>query len=744
MKKCTYVFIFFAVLIMGCKTVTNQSSSEKLINYVNPFIGVDRGGNQSPGPLYPFGMMRLSPINIPQIDPASYVAGKTDLFGVGLINMVGTGCSNFSNVLILPETKMPDFSNESLKILSDTATVGWYSCKLQDNISLEMTGLTRSGILKIDFGKNQSKFLKIDLTRRNTDDSAFYLKKENGSISGYRDDGQFCGKPGDTRVYFYIKIPTIKSDAIVLVKNGIDLNENELEVKMASIGAKINLSDEKSPIELRIGISFVSIENAKLNLEQEIANKNFQEVVNENQGAWEKLLSRILVEGGTKDDKIKFYTAIFHTMSHPNILNDVNGEYPAMETLKKMKSEQGNRYTLYSLWDTYRNLHPFMSLVYPEMQSDMVKSMLNMYDEYGWLPHWECFSKEKGVMNGDPACIVINDTYLRGIRDFDAEKAFKAMVHNSKVVYKVDKERDRSNVEYVRKAVKPYWDYKGYIPADYRRKGGDVWGTVAATLEYNLSDWNIAQMAQSLGNTAEYNTYLNISKGWKTLFDAQSGFIRQRNSDGTWVDPFNDKETSGEMPWPGSGGPGYVEGNAHNYNFFVPHDMKELINMLGGQEKFTSRLQSVFDNKLYEATNEPDLAYPFLFNYAKGEEWRTQKTVRDLIEKEYNTGFDGIPGNDDTGTMSAWLIFAMMGLYPDCPGNMDYQICSPVFSKITIKLDDKYYKGKEFIIETQNGSKDNIYIKSMSLNGKEHKKFQVSHQEIVNGGKMIIELKKDK
>jgi predicted alpha-1,2-mannosidase len=736
----------FSICLGQSKMVTTggNGSGERLISYVNPFIGVDRGGNQNPGPFYPFGMIHLSPINVPGIDPASYLAGKKELYGIGLINLIGTGCANFGNIIISADFQKPVFNNEYKIIMHDSAEAGKYTCFLENDISLEMTGLTRSGIIKVDFGKNAEKYLKIDLSRMNTEDSAFYLKKEANGIIGFRDDGQFCGKPGNTRVYFYISIPNLNPDDIIFIKNRNEFYTNELLAKHEGIGAIINLSKLQNPVEISAAVSFVSIKNAKLNLEQEIANKNFPIVLIENQNKWTEMLSRITVEGGTVNDKIKFYTAIYHTMSHPNILNDVNGEYPSMEKFSTVKKAVGNRYTLYSLWDTYRNLHPFMSLVYPGIQSQMVQSMVDMYNEYGWLPHWECFSREKGVMNGDPACIVINDTYQRGIRDFDVQTAYKAMLHNSKVVYKIPHERDRTNVEYIRKAVTPYWENNGYIPAEYRKNGGDVWGTVSTTLEYNLSDWNIAQLAKALNKKEDYTLYSKMSEGWQFLFDTKTGFIRQRNSNGTWVEPFNSKQQSGEMSWDYSGGPGYTEGNAYQYNFFVPHDIRKLIQLLGGEKPFANRLQNIFDLKQYEPTNEPDIAYPFLFNYAKGEEWRTQKIVRGIIEKEYSTGMDGIPGNDDTGTMSAWLIFAMMGFYPDCPGNTDYQICSPIFDKITISLDNKYYLGKKFVIETKNNSKERLYIKSMLLNGINYAKYQISHQDIVKGGKLEIELTDEK
>ena len=393
--KNKQVLIFLILFIFSCLQV---SAIEKpLTDFVKPFIGISRGGNQSPGPLYPFGMIHLSPINVARITPTYYLAGKTSFYGVGLINLVGTGCSNFGNVILLPDNQRPFFKNEFVKLLNDSASAGYYTCKLDKGISIEMTDLTRSGILKIDFGTNKQKFLKIDLTRLNSEDSTFIIRKESNTISGCRDDGQFCGKPGNTRVYYYFVIPGITENNITLVKNRVETNEKEISVKRDSIGAIIDLSATKNPVEIKVGISFVSVENAKMNLEKEIADKTFIQVLAENKMAWESKLNQIQVEGGTTSDKVKFYTALYHTMSHPNILNDVNGEYPSMEKMKTLKKASGSRYTLFSLWDTYRNLHPFMSLVYPQQQSDMVKSMIDMYNEYGWLPHWECFSKEKGL-----------------------------------------------------------------------------------------------------------------------------------------------------------------------------------------------------------------------------------------------------------------------------------------------------------------------------------------------------------
>jgi alpha-1,2-mannosidase, putative len=437
------------------------------------------------------------------------------------------------------------------------------------------------------------------------------------------------------------------------------------------------------------------------------------------------MLSRIKVEGGTNEEKTMFYTALYHALIHPSISSDVNGEYIAMGShkVKKLSVDQKNQYNVYSLWDTYRNLHPLLTLVYPEVQLDMVKTMVDQSKENGFLPKWELSADETYVMTGDPACIVISDTYLKGITDFDVHTAYKAMLKSSTQL------KDNK----VRPGLAQYLKL-GYIPQD--NPGDGVWGTVASSLEYYLADWSIGQLAKALGKENDYETYMKRSLAYKNFYDSKTGFLRPKNENGSWYEPFNPDTIKGSIPnanFP-CGGVGYTEGNAWQYSFFVPHDEKGLIALMG-KEKYLEKLEACFEKPdRFVLFNEPDMAYPYLFTYVEDEAWRTQELVRKSLDQYFATNPGGLPGNDDCGTTSSWLIFSSIGFYPACPASSQYQIGSPIFDRVTIQLNPDFYKGKEFVIETSNNSRSNLYIQNMKLNGKEYKNYFLKHKDITNGG----------
>lgn len=422
------------------------------------------------------------------------------------------------------------------------------------------------------------------------------------------------------------------------------------------------------------------------------------------------------MKGGSADDRIKFYTALYHTLIHPNILNDVNGEYPKSKTRETGRTTS-NRYTVFSLWDTYRNYHQLIGLLYPKQQLDMVNTMLSVYDESGWLPKWELNSTETYTMVGDPASIVIAETYLKGLKDFDVSKAYTAML--------------KSATQTSNNPLRPGL-------AEYIKNGilsTNQGGSVSTTLEYNVADHAISIMADKLGYTKDADDFKTRSLSYKKLFDNELKLLRPINPDGTFYKPFD--------PVAGANfteNVGFIEGNSWQYSFMVPHDIQGLIKLMGGDKSFAKQLQNVFDKEQFDMANEPDIAYPFLFNYVKGEEWRTQKLVRYLIEKYFQNKPAGLPGNDDTGTMSAWLVYAMMGFYPASIGDNIYQVSSPVFDEVEISLDENYYPSKSFKIITKNNSNENRYIRSIKLNGKQINKYSFTHDELINGAVLEIEL----
>ena len=457
------------------------------------------------------------------------------------------------------------------------------------------------------------------------------------------------------------------------------------------------------------------------NLQGEQSGWEFDRIQDKNRSRWDELLGRVRVRSSDDDAKTIFYTALYHTLIHPNIINDVNGDYPLMGSYKTGNSGK-NRYTVFSLWDTYRNVHPFLSLVYPELQSEMVNSMVAMYNENHWLPKWELLGMETGVMVGDPASPVITDTYKRGIRDFDVQLAYTAMK-------KASDTPEKENM--LRTGIDSY-NTLGYVAEDTT----DIWGgSVSSSLEYYIADWNIAELARLLGYTSDYRKYLEKSMGYKKLFDPSTGMLRPRFEDGSWLNPFNPEAGKNFEAVIG-----YVEGNAWQYRFYVPHDIEGLIKLLGGHGRFASQLQLLFDSDNYDMANEPDITYPYLFNYVKGQEYKSQQKVRELIDKHYTNSPGGIPGNDDTGTLSTWLLFSMLGFYPVCPGDMEYAIVSPYFDEVTISLNEKYYPGKSLTIKANKADQEAIYINTLRLNKKKVNSFFIHHEDLVRGGLLEFDL----
>jgi predicted alpha-1,2-mannosidase len=468
--------------------------------------------------------------------------------------------------------------------------------------------------------------------------------------------------------------------------------------------------DFKMPtqVEMKIGVSYVSIANARENLEKETANQDFDAIRNATKMEWNQYLSKIEVEGGTVEDKTIFYTALYHTLIHPSTLNDHNGEYPKMRTRETLKTD-GTRFTVFSLWDTYRNLHQLMSLVYPRQQSNMVNSMLQVYDESGWLPKWELNATETTTMVGDPAGIVIADTYLKGIQDFDVDKAYRAMLKSA--------EQREDNL--LRPGLTDYID-KGYLSTKTVSSG-----SVSTTQEYNISDFAIAQLAKALGKKENYKRFFKRSVSYRKLFDKEFNLLRPKNDDGSWFSPYNPETGANFVK-----NVGFIEGNAWQYTFMVSHDAKGLMKLMGGKKAFSQRLQDVFTKEQFDMANEPDIGYPYLFNFVEGEEWRTQAKVSELLNTYFKNAPNGLPGNDDTGTMSAWAVFSMMGIYPVSPAEPLYALTTPKFDKVTIHLNGQYYQNDTLII--QKNPSETGTIKSITIDGKGHKGYFVDHQSLTN------------
>ena len=637
-----------------------------------------------------------------------------------------------------------DYRSYGSEYKDETARPGYYSTILTKyGIRTEVTATTRSSIERYTFPKGKGNLL-FNLGNGLTNEVGASLRRVSDTeFEGTRMLGTFCYNPQAVFPMYFVVRVNKKPAAYGMWKKQPDFGNaqkqwDEYQGKyklypgygrdMAGndIGYYMTYDcEEGEQVEVQVGVSFVSIANARENLNKEQKGFNFDATAKEAHDQWASTLDKVTVEGGTELQRRVFYTALYHSQIHPTILQDVNGEYPKMESSENGKTS-GNRYTVYSLWDTYRNLSQLETLLYPDRQVDMINSMIDMYREWGWMPKWELFSRETWTMEGDPAIPYIADAYMRGLRGFDIETAYKAFRTSATLPGKENR---------MRPDIDPYVS-KGYVPLGFYAADMSGDNSVSHALEYYLADNALSILAGELGHKSDAKLFRQRSLGYRHYYSKESGTLRPINMDGSFLTPFNPEAGANFENCPG-----FHEGSAWNYTFYVPHDVTGLAKLMGGQKKFVDKLQMVFDKGLYDPANEPDIAYPYLFSYFKGEEWRTQKTVSDLLKKYYTDKPDGIPGNEDTGTMSSWAIFSMMGLYPDNPGSPYYTLTTPVFDKVTLHLDPRFYPNGDITITTDRKSPDQTYIKEMTIGGKKLSSFRISHKQLVEGKNLEMKLK---
>ena len=716
------------------------------VDYVNPFIGTTNYGTTNPGAVCPQGMMSVVPFNVMGAVEGNrdkdsrwwstpYEHNNVFFTGYAHVNLSGVGCPELGSLLLMPTTGEleVDYMKYGSHYTDEQASPGYYSNILTKyGIKTEVTATPRTGRARFTFPEGKGNIL-FNLGEGLTNESGATVRFVNDrEIEGSKLLGTFCYNPQSVfPIYFVMRIDKQPGDRgywkkmrPMTVEAQWDSTAGTRKIYTSylkemsgdDIGTWFTFDTrEGETIEVSIGVSFVSIENARENLEAEQAGRTFDDLRQAARAAWHNDLSRILVEGGTDDQRTVLYTALYHFLIHPNILNDINGEYPAMES-NEILTTQGRRYTVFSLWDTYRNVHQLMTLLFPDRQLDMVRTMIDMYREHGWLPKWELYGRETLTMEGDPAIPVIVDTWMKGLRDFDLETAYEAM-------------RKSATAPGAENLMRPDADdyfNLGYVPL---REQYD--NSVSHALEYYIADFSLSRLAAALGKKEDAKLFYERSLGYRHYFCPEYGTLRPKLPDGTFYAPFNPEQGANFEPCPG-----FHEGSAWNYTFYVPHDIPGLTRLMGGRKAFIDKLQHVFDAGLYDPANEPDIAYPYLFSYFKGEEWRTQKLVKELLAKYFKAAPDGIPGNDDTGTMSAWAIFSMLGFYPDCPGLPEYTLTAPTFDKVTIQLDTRYYPQKELIITTVRPTSDANYIKGIKVGGKAYKGFRISHDQWVNAGQV--------
>ena len=722
-------------------------SAQEPVDYVNPFVGTTNYGTTNPGAVVPQGMMSATPFNVMGSEDNKYDKDKQwwstpyevnnkYLTGFSHVNLSGVGCPDLGSLLLMPTSgelnvKYTQYGSE---YTDEVAVPGYYSNMLTKyGIKCEMTATPRTSRARFTFHRGQGNLL-MNLGEGLTNETGATVRFVNDrEIEGSKLLGTFCYNPQAVfPIYFVMRIDKAPATRgywkLQRPMQGVEAEWDgysgkyklytsySKEMSGDDVGAWFTFdTTEGEAIEVSIGVSFVSIENARLNLETEQpAGTTFDQIRAQARKKWNEDLSRILVEGGTEEQKGVFYTALYHTMIHPNILQDVNGQYPQMEGDKILTTDR-NRYTVYSLWDTYRNFHQLMTLVYPERQIDMVRTMLDMYREHGWFPKWELYGRETLTMEGDPSIPVIVDTWMKGLRDFDINLAYEGM-------YKSATTPGKDNL------MRP--DIDDYIAKGYCPLMEQYDNSVSHALEYYIADYSLYTLAKALGKTEDAKLFYDRSMGYKHYYCKEFGTLRPILPDGTFYGPFDPLQGANFEP-----SPGFHEGNSWNYTFYVPHDVKGLAKLMGGQKRFVNKLQMVFDKGYYDPANEPDIAYPYLFSYFKGEEWRTQKLVKELLAKYYTTKPDGLPGNEDTGTMSSWAIFSMMGFYPDCPGVPEYTLTTPTFDKITIKLDPAYWGTDKLVIRKEGGDG---YIDQIRLGGKKYSKYRLTHEDLIHAGEITF------
>jgi predicted alpha-1,2-mannosidase len=722
-------------------------SAQEPVDYVNPFVGTTNYGTTNPGAVVPQGMMSATPFNVMGSEDNKYDKDKQwwstpyevnnkYLTGFSHVNLSGVGCPDLGSLLLMPTSgelnvKYTQYGSE---YTDEVAVPGYYSNMLTKyGIKCEMTATPRTSRARFTFHRGQGNLL-MNLGEGLTNETGATVRFVNDrEIEGSKLLGTFCYNPQAVfPIYFVMRIDKAPATRgywkLQRPMQGVEAEWDgysgkyklytsySKEMSGDDVGAWFTFdTTEGEAIEVSIGVSFVSIENARLNLETEQpAGTTFDQIRAKARKKWNEDLSRILVEGGTEEQKGVFYTALYHTMIHPNILQDVNGQYPQMEGDKILTTDR-NRYTVYSLWDTYRNFHQLMTLVYPERQMDMVRTMLDMYREHGWFPKWELYGRETLTMEGDPSIPVIVDTWMKGLRDFDINLAYEGM-------YKSATTPGKDNL------MRP--DIDDYIAKGYCPLMEQYDNSVSHALEYYIADYSLYTLAKALGKTEDAKLFYDRSMGYKHYYCKEFGTLRPILPDGTFYGPFDPLQGANFEP-----SPGFHEGNSWNYTFYVPHDVKGLAKLMGGQKRFVNKLQMVFDKGYYDPANEPDIAYPYLFSYFKGEEWRTQKLVKELLAKHYTTKPDGLPGNEDTGTMSSWAIFSMMGFYPDCPGVPEYTLTTPTFDKITIKLDPAYWGTDKLVIRKEGGDG---YIDQIRLGGKKYSKYRLTHKDLIHAGEITF------
>ena len=746
-----YICIIIISIVNSCSIKpAHLSKIADNTKYVNAFIGTGGHGHTFPGATTPNGMVQLSPDTrtLGWDACGGYHYSDSSIIGFSHTHLSGTGISDLGDFLFMPISgtlnlkpgtqEDPDSGYRSrFNHDEEEAEPGYYSVKLKDyNIQAELTATARAGFHRYTFNKAKQPGIIIDLSHNiypdRSPEQEFILISDT-EIAAYK---KSSGWAQDQQVYFHAKFN--KPFKCVFYDKGEVLSPIK-KVKSQNLKALLSFDiDDGEQVLVKVGISSVDYQGAKNNLETEIPVWDFDKVRKTANQVWAEQLNKINIEGGSEDKKVIFYTSLYHTSISPYLFSDVDGRYRGMD--KNIHQSNGkNMYTVFSLWDTFRAFHPLQTIIDPELDNDFILSLINIYDEGGILPKWELYRNYTGTMIGSHSIPVIVDAYMKGIRNFNAEKVYNAMIKS--MIYDTTGILFPSNSvkEKLMPMAKYYNEVMGYIPSDLENK------SVSKALEYAYNDWCIAQMAKEFGKSEDYENFIKRSKKYSIYFDESTGFMRGKNSDGSWRTPF-DPRFSQQIK------NDYTEGNAFQWTWFVPHDVNGLIELMGGKEQFTANLDTLFSTSSeltgeevssdisgligqYAHGNEPSHHISHMYNFVN-QSWKTQKITDQIMNTLYFNNPNGLAGNEDCGQMSAWYVLNAMGFYSFCPGDPLYSIGRPLFDKVEINLPN----GKLFTIIAKNNSPQNLYIQSVKLNGETMKKAFFSHNEILTGGTLEFEM----
>ena len=719
--------LFFWFLLLPV-TIFAQSP----IQYVDPLIGTapattesarkhSEAGSELKGQTFPnvgrpFGMTQWTPETRTTEDKciSPYYFNDKYITGFRATHCMSGSCTqDYGSATFMPfVTDLIDtLKNRPTSLFNhqnETSSPAYYSVRLENfGVKTELAGSVRSGMMRFNFSANKESYLYI---RVNSDEKQgkIWVDKQNNEILGYNPVFriyQGWGKSAGFSGYFVIQcdspfkeIGQIRTDQQLIVSFGKEKN-----------------------VKVRVGTSFTSLDAARKNLNSEITNWDFDQLVKATEAEWNNTLGKIQVKTSSHDNLIKFYTALYHCYQLPRIVSDFDGSYQgfAQDTLIH-KAVGFDYYDDFSMWDTYRALHPLMTILEPKRSLDMVKSLVAKAQQGGWMPIFPAWGSYTAAMIGDHVSTMISDAYLKGITDFDTKTAYHYMRQNA-----FDQPKSADYIDGKgRRALPSYLKY-GYIPLE-----DSVWEAfhkreqVSRTLEYALDDYALSQFANKLGKTDDANILLKRSKNYKNVIDPSTGYARGRYADGRWIEPFNPLIKTNYI----------CEGTPFQYTWYVPQDVSGLITILGGRTAFVKRLDEFFDGGHYWHGNETDQQAPYLYALA-GEPIKTAKLIQRIVDEEYGTGPGGLSGNEDAGQMSAWLVCSMIGFYPVCPGRPEYVIGTPAFDEVQIKINSN---AKPFIITAIRDISKTLPVGSITLNGKPVEGNILQHRQIVEGGEMIF------